>query len=40
MTCNQEQKKSIKTNPQMAQMLDLLEKNFRAAIINILRQKK
>lgn len=24
----------------MAQMLDVLDKNFRAAIINILRQKK
>lgn len=39
MTHNQEQK-SMKTNPKMAPMiLDLGDKIFRAAIINILREK-
>lgn len=38
-THSEEQKKSMKTKLKVAQALDLPDKNFRAAAINILRKK-
>lgn len=40
MTHKQEKKKSIETLPEVAQMLDLLGKDFNSAVINKLRELK